>query len=82
MPDFDRTVFDLSAPARKVLSIVDDAIALYASRGRPMQRIILFKAQWDALNRSLHTQSKGEVTLRTHTYRGVKLVGPPKGIDA
>ena len=70
-PDF---WYKIPTEAKDILGFVDRGIELYETRNKPCEQLRLFARHWDALEKTVKAQSNGEASLKTHTYRGVKLV--------
>lgn len=79
MADFDPNDFHLNKSVRQILKLLDRTIEMYASRNRSIDHLTLYPSHWKPLNEALRNQSRGYVSLDTHTYRGLKLVTPPEG---
>lgn len=72
--NFEPDFLDLSKQAKDVLKTVDAGLQLYAERNKQLKELKLYPRQWDALEKSLQEDTKGDISLVTHNYRGVKLV--------
>lgn len=73
VPEIDRNDYVLTAAARAALEVVDKGLELYEARGKTASYLHLWPRHWDAIENMLKKQSKGKVSLITHSYRGVSL---------
>jgi len=75
MQDFRREELKLNVNARTVLNRVDEALKTYRDRKIDLPTLRLYKDQYQVLNDALLAASKSKISLKTHSYRGVTLVG-------
>jgi len=77
MNDFFPNAMSINKKAQAVLVTVDESLDLYKQRHKNPDHLHLYKAQHTTLDGSLKTASNGNVSLDTHTYRGVQLLRMP-----
>lgn len=62
----------LPAGAKKVLKKADEMLAVTLPRG--VRRVVLYKADWQEIDRALKALTNGEITASNATLQGLPLV--------
>jgi hypothetical protein len=76
--NFEPDFMNLSQGAADVMEVIKNGLKLYEDRGVEVTELTLYPDQWDRLDSNLKKESHKAISLRTHKYRGVKIVRLPK----